>query len=781
MHGQHSGGAVGASTRRPALTRFVAGRGQYVADVPVEGALFVEIVRSLVPHARILEIDTAAAQRVNGVVAVVTGADLASVSAQPAIWDLPGQNHSNLKALATDRLLYVGHPYAAVVATSSDAAAEGAEAICLSLEPLSFHLTIDQAMADGALRLYDHWDDNVVATSAWPAGDIAAAFADPAFVVEDRFTTQRVHAVSIEARGVVATPDSDGIGVTLWVSTQSIHQVRASVAVCLDLPEHRVRVIAPDIGGAFGMKSCAYGEETLLAFLALRLQRPVRWIEGRREAFVASTHGRDIRVDIAGAFDEAGHILGIKALVILDKGAEPYGTSIGTAWLAGALLTGPYRVPAVDIVATGVVTNKTPTGAYRGYGQPEGNFAVERMLDLAARRIGIDPAEIRRRNFVSSQDMPFPMHSGIMLDSGRYADLLDATLERFGYDDAVKRAEASRTPRCARGIGIASYAEATNFGPSAICKFIGVSNGGFDTSIVRMEPSGHVRLFIGQTPMGQGLEIALAQLCADILHVPAEDIAVTHGDTMSSPYTAYGSGGSRGAGVGGMSATIAAGRLAERIRRWGAHILEAGVDAVTLAQGGVHVTADPARRVSMGSIAHAAYNGAFVPEGLEPGLEDRAAYDPPALAIAYGSVAVEVSVDLELGKVTVERITFGHDCGVQINPAIVDGQVRGACAQAIGATLFEEIRYDANGLPLTLSLRDYLLPLASDVPAIDLIHFETPAPFTATGVKGVGEAGTIPVPAAIANAVQHALGAGAARLRMLPLSPETVLSAWRNQ
>lgn len=769
--------AVGTAAPRRTLDRFVAGRGRYVDDIQVPDALIVHIVRSAVPHAAITRLNVDAARRVKGVFAVVTGADLSAVAPQPSLWDLPGQNYSDLKALAEDRLLYVGHPYAAIVAADADAAAEAAELIELELALLPFHLTTDEALAPGAQRLYEKWTDNVVGTSAWQIGDVDAAFGESAVIVEDVFTTQRVHALSLEPRGVVAEPDPDGQSVTLWVSTQSIHQVRSAVAGCLDLPEHRIRVIAPDIGGAFGMKGAVYGEETLLALLALRLQRPVRWIEDRREAFVSSTHGRDVRVEIAGAFDGDGRILAVKATATLDKGADAYATSIGTVWISGATLTGPYQVPAVDILVRGVVTNKTPTGAYRGFGQPEGNFAMERLLDSAARKLELDPAEIRKRNFIRSEDMPIPGYSGIVFDSGRYGDLLDATLNRFGYAAALERAAASRTEGHATGIGIASYSELTNLGPSAVCKVIGINNGGFDTSIARMEPSGHVRLFIGQTPMGQGIETALGQVCADALALPIEDISVVHGDTMSAPYTAYASGGSRGAGVAGMSVTLAAGRLADRLRRWGAHLLEADIDRVVLSQGGVHVTDDPSRRVSVATIAKEAYYGASVPEGLEPGLEDKAAYDPPSLAIAYGSVAVEVSVDLELGKVSIERMTFGHDCGVQINPELVEGQVRGACAQAIGATLFEEIRYGSDGQPLTLSLRDYLLPLATDVPPIDLLHFETPTPFTPLGAKGAGEAGTIAVPAAITNAVQHALGRHAEILRNLPLTPERIVDA----
>jgi len=767
---------VGSATPRRALDRFVAGNGRYLADIALPGALYVKMVRSAVPHAEIRGLDVSAARALPGVAAILTGADIAGLAPQPYLWDLPGQNYSGLKALATDRVRWVGHPYAVIAATDADAAEAAAEAIRPELRPLPFHLNIDAALAAGATRLYDHWPDNVVATQHWAVGDVAAALDQGIHRFADRFVTQRVHALSLEPRGVAAIPEGDGV--SIWSSTQSIHQVRAGIAGCLHLPEHRIRVIAPDVGGAFGMKACAYGEETLLALLALKLQRPVRWIETRREAFVASTHGRDTRVDLEVAFDADGRILGLRGDVVLDKGGDPYATSIGTAWITGALLTGPYRVPAVDVRACGVVTNTTPTGAYRGFGQAEANFALERLLDLAARRIGLDPAEIRRRNLVTPQEMPFTVHSGVVLDSGRYAELLDATLDRFGYAAAQRRVAARRTATTASGVGIACYSEVTNLGPSAVCKAIGINNGGFDTAIVRMEPSGHVRLLTSQIPMGQGVETSLGQLCADALTLPVDDVSVVCGDTLSAPYTAYASGGSRGAGVAGMATTVAAQRLAVRLCRWGAHLLDADPGSVALVQGGVEVRDEAARRVSFVTIAQAAYQGASVPAGLEPGLEERAAYDPPALAVTYGSVAVEVTVDLEFGKVSVDRITFGHDCGVQINPPIVDSQVRGGVAQAIGATLFEAIRYDDQGQPLTLSLHDYLLPLAGDVPPIDLLHFETPTPFTSIGVKGVGESGVIPIPAAIANAVQNALGAHAAELNRLPLMPETVLSAF---
>lgn len=767
---------VGQSVRREALDRFVAGRGRYVADIDLPGMATVVFARSPIAHADLLSVDTAAARAMPGVLDIVTGADIAGFAPQPSLWDLPGQNYSDLKALATDRLRYVGQPYAAVVAVTRQAAEVAARAIVPVYRALPAVVSIDAALSPDAPRLYDHWQDNVVGRARWPVGDIDAAFAGAALVVSDRFTTQRVHPCSIEPRGVVVQPDGDGKGITLWTSTQSIHQVRAGISACLGLPEHRIRVIAPDVGGSFGMKACIYGEEVLLAFLTRRIGRPLRWIETRPEAFVASTHGRDERVDLSVAFDPDGRIRGLRSTIVLDKGADPYATSMGTAWITGAVMTGPYRIDTVDIEALAVVTSKTPTGAYRGFGQPEASFALERTLDIAAGRLGMDPADIRRRNLVSPSEMPHPTPTGIVLDSGRYADLLDATLERFGYHDALARAEASHGTRRRIGIGIACYAETTNFGPSPLCKLIGVNSGGFDITSIRMEPSGHVRVFVGQTPMGQGVETALAQVAADELGLPIEDISIVHGDTLSSAYTAYASGGSRGAGVAGASTALAARRLQARILRWGAHLLGAPDDAVRFVQGVVEVAGDPTRRLGVAAIASAAYQAFSSPEGLEPGLEDRAAYDPPALAIAYGSIAVEVAVDLDTGKVTLERMTFGHDCGIQINPALVEGQVIGGIAQAVGATLFEEIRYDAEARPLTLSMQDYLAPLASDVPAIDLIHFTTPTPFSPIGAKGVGESGTIGVPGAIANAVQHAIGPDRP-LTTLPLTGERVLSA----
>lgn len=761
---------IGRAARRPRTEAFVRGDGRYIADL-LPDASVLWLARSSEAHARILRIDVSAARAMPGVLAVFTGEDVAAMPPAPNLWQLPGQREAGLRPLAQERVRYVGEPLAAVVAVNAECARAACAALIIDYAPLAPVNTLEAALASDAPRLYDHWPDNVVARCHWQVGDVDAVLADADLVLRETFRSGRVHALPLETRGVAATYDARDELLTVWTPTQSVHQVREGIATCLGLAEHRVRVIAPDIGGSFGQKACLYPEEVLVAHAARQLRRAVRWSESRREAFIASVHGRDQRVSIEAGFAQDGRLLAVRADIVLDKGAEPYRTSIGTAWITGALLTGAYRVPVIDVAACGVVTNKTPTGAYRGFGQPEANFAMERMLDIAARRLHLDPLEIRRRNLPTPAELPCRIATGIGLDSGRYVELLDAVAARAGVAPAQDATQAHMR----RGRGNAFYIEVTNFGPSVITNAVGVAAGGFDIATVRMEPSGHVTVASGQTPMGQGVELALAQICAEELGLEPDDIAVVHGDTQACSYTAYASGGSRGAGVGGSAVALASRQLADKLRELGAHLLQAAPAEVELVAAGVRLRTAPEQCLSHATVARAAYRGASLPVGMAPGLEAQVVFDPLDLAVAYGAVTVDLKVDVSTGIVSLERVVFGHDCGTQINPALIEGQVIGGIAQGIGCALYEELRFDADGQPLVLSMFDYPLPLAADLPPIELLHFETPTPYSATGAKGVGESGVIALPAAIVSAVQAALGDWTIENR-LPLTPDRILA-----
>ena len=769
---------VGKAIPQLGSERLVQGRGSYIADMHLHGERHVAILRSDQPHARLTALDVSAALALPGVELVVTGKDVfATTERLRSVWNFPGQRYADTRCLAHEVVRYVGEPVAAVVASDPYVAEDALEQITVEYEPLPTVTTAAEALAPGAPRLHEDWPDNVVGRVGWDVGAAAEALDAADLVIEERFEIQRVLALPLEGRGVLVAPDPTGPSLTVWTSTQSIHQVRSGLAGALGLPENRIRVVCPDVGGAFGCKATVYAEEVLLAFLALRLGRPVRWIEDRRESFVATAHARECTVELAIGFRGDGTIAGLRGRVVLDCGAIPSPAGLGSAWVTGAFLPGPYGVADIEIEALGVVTNKTPAGAYRGFGQPEANFALERTLDLAAARLGIDPADIRRRNLPASDELPRPTATGLLLDSGDYRRLLDRTLERFGWDAIGEEIDAARAEGRLLGAGLAFFVESTNFAPSPVTAFLGIAEPGFDTSVVRVEPSGHVRLITSQTPMGQGVETALAQVCADALLISIDDVAVAAGDTLASPFTGYGSGGSRAAGVGGSSVLLAARRVEEKMRRLAAHLLEVGEDDIDRVPEGFAVRGAPTRVLGFREVAHAAYTAASLPEGMEPGLEITHAYDPPGLAFSYGVAAVLLEIDAEIGAVELRRIVFGHDCGPQLNPALVEGQIRGGVTQAIGATLSEALEYSPDGQPLVTSLHHYLIPTANDVPELALVHLETPSPFSANGVKGVGESGAIPTPAAIVNALQQALPADAEPLRATPVRPEALLTA----
>ncbi|HZZ45833.1 MAG TPA: xanthine dehydrogenase family protein molybdopterin-binding subunit [Pseudonocardia sp.] len=786
-------GYVGRGVVSRNTERFVRGAGRYTDDVHLPREATLVVLRSPHAHAVIRRIDTTAAAAMSGVYAVATGAELFDrIGPQHYLWDLPGQRVGHGRPVTVERVRHVGEPVAVVVARNQYIAEDALEKIVVEYEPLPPVTTAEQALAPDAELLHPVWGTNVQVTAAWPVAlpgmpeppDAGAALAGAHLVVEETFTSARIFACPLECRAVVCDYDPAGPSLTIYTSTQSPHQIREGVAAQLGIPEHRIRVIAPDVGGGFGMKAVIYPEEVLVPYFALALRRPVRFAEQRDESFVASTPSRAQRMRLAVGFDADGRILGLRARFTLDVGSAPSTCGAGTGWVTGALLCGPYTVPAVDIRATAVVTNKTPLGAYRGFGQPEANFPMERLLTMAAGRLGVDPVELRRRNLVPPEAFPYTNANGMLLDSGDYRRMLELAVERPAYRAALTERAQGRADGRRLGIGLAFYNECTNFGPSGLFPAIGVTTGGWDATTVTVEPDGTIRVISGQTPMGQGVETSFAQLAADTFGVELDRVMVRFGDTASSHYTAYASGASRSAGVAGSSLLVASEKVLTKMRTIAAHLLEASVDDLELTgagdsdgAGGFRVRGTGTEPLSFATIAAAAYQGGFLPEGMTPGLEELGTYEPPALAFSYGVVAALVELDEQTGQVRVRQLVFGHDCGTQLNPRTVEQQVIGGALQGQGAALTEQLLYDEQGQPRATAFRDYLVPLAREIPEIDLFHTETPTPFSLTGAKGVGESGVIAAPSAIVNAIQDALGPGAPQLTSLPVLPELVLDA----
>lgn len=756
------------------LRRLAAGGGRYLADESAAGELHLVVVRSREPHATIA-VDTRRALAAPGVHAVLVGADVRDATEPMGMmWNAPTQNEAPTWCLAGDRVRYVGEPIAAVIADDAYLAEDAIELVDVSYQKLP---AVVDACTDSAPLLYDDWPDNVFGRTRFEAGDAAAALDGSALVVSGRYTNARVAGLSLETRGVRAVWDITGDSVTVWTSTQSPHQVRSSLAATLRLPESRVRVLCPDVGGAFGNKACAYIEETLVAFAARMVRRPVRWIESRPEAFVATVHGRGTVVELDVGFGADATICGLRATVLLDCGATPYMVGLGTGVVTAAMVLGPYRIPDALTELVAVVTNKTPIGAYRGFGMPEATFAIERAMDEGARRLGIDPLDIRRRNLLRPDELPHWTAAMMCLDSGRYSDLLDLVAAQIDWDRTQREAADARAAGRLVGAGVACYLEATNFGPSMAAAMMGINSAGHDRAVVRMDAAGLVTVYTGQMPMGQGLETVLAQVAADEIGVPLECVSVIYGDTSACPYTGYGSGGSRGAGVAGSAVMMAARRLRERMRAIAAHLLEADPGTLHDIDIDGDFADDAGRTVTVAAVAESAYQARDLPADTEPGLEASYTYDPRGFAFSYGTVAAVVEIDRDTGAVAVQRLVFGHDCGIQLNPTNVAGQIIGGAAQGLGAALYEQLPYTADGYPVVESLWDYFPPLPANMPPVELVHLETPSPFSLNGAKGTGESGAIPLPAVLANAIRDALATeDGAVVDTIPITAERLLA-----
>jgi carbon-monoxide dehydrogenase large subunit len=754
-------GLIGRPLLRQEDPRLLTGRGAYVTDLDLPSLLHLAVLRSPHAHARVIAIDAEAARATPGVVAVVSAGDLTGVAPLPVLAHLPGQRQSDFPVLPADRVRYVGQPLAAVVAETRYLAEDGLEAIRVDYDPLPAVGNVTRATAPGAPRLYDEWPDNVVVSREIGSGDPDAVLATAPTVVVARFTMPRQTAVPLEGRATAARFDAATGELTVWASSQAPHLFRTVLAGVLGLDEERIRVIVPDVGGGFGVKLHYYPEDVLVCVATMRLGRPVKWVETRTEHFAATVHAREQRVHARAAFDERGTLLALRVHVQGDVGAHLHTKGAGPLFLGGAVLPNVYRVRHFKATVEGVVTNKVPFGAYRAFGMQQAAFVTERLMDIAAQRLGVDPTEIRRRNYIPPDAFPYRSAANLVYDSGNYPRALDHALELSDYRGLRAMQQRERAEGRLIGIGVANYVEVTGMGPSKLMAAMGNRQGGYESAVVRLEPSGRATVATGIIEIGQGIRSALAQVAAEVLTLPYDRVRVILGDTARTPYSCYGTADSRGSVTGGAAVLQAARALRQKLTRLAAHLLEAGDEDVEVVDGACRVRGAPARTLSFAALAHESLRGQNLPDGMEPGLEARVTYNPENWTFPYGVHVAAVEVARDTGVVRVLGYWVAHDCGTMLNPMLVDGQIQGGVAQGLGGALSEELVYDDGGQLLSRTFLDYAIPTAEAMPPITLGHIETPSPHTPGGMKGMAEGGTIGAPATIANAVADALaGAG---------------------
>ena len=764
--------------------RFLRGESRYTDDLDAPGLLHIGFVRSLVAHGAVRRVDAGPARRMPGVIAAYTGAELADRLPamapskadggvfEPRLFEALGDDGSFIRRedrppVAVERVRHVGEILAVVAAENRYTLADALERVAVDIAELKPVVDPHRALAPGAPRLYEAWPDNRCLELRVAKGDAEAAFAAAAVVTRRRLHSGRVSANPIEPRGVMAEYDVRTERLTMWSSTQIPHPLRTFLADALGLAAGRIRVVAPDVGGGFGCKAIPYAEEMLCGLCALDLRRPVKWIETRWEHLTSAIHSRDQIHDIAVALDGDGRILGVRDRILVDCGAanplgvvQPYNTI--------AHLCGCYEVPALEATATGVVTNKAPLSPYRGAGRPEAVFAMERILDAAAREAGIDPLELRRRNLIPAAAMPYEVGisyrdgNPVVYDSGDYPAAFERAVALAGAGPNDRRRGGALDERGRRlGVGVAGYVEGTGVGP-------------FEGALVRVDETGGVTVAVGACPQGQGHETVFGRLAARSLGVAPSAVRVITGDTDAVPY-GWGTLASRSAVVAGSAVAEACAELRERILAAVADDWEISAADLELSQGAVRAVGTPSRSVSVAELAPAFGPGGRHARRHGTGLEAQSYWSPPTVTFANGYHLARVAVDPELGEVEVLDYAVVHDCGPMLDPDIVEGQIIGGVAQGVGAALYEEVRYGGDGQPLNPSLADYAAPSACEMPRLAIDHLETPSPLNPLGIKGVGEAGAIPPPAAIANAVEDALGGLGARIDRVPITPGYLL------
>ena len=768
---------IGKPVPRKEDAKLLTGQSRFIDDMQVTGMVWASIVRSPYAHAKINRVDVTAARESEGVVAAFSGADLADdwAATLPCVWLVTEDTKQPMhRPLATDKVRYQGDGVAVVIAESRAQAKDAAELVEVDYEELPAVIDPEAALADDAPILHDDLGTNHCFTWKLEGGDVEGVFGSAPVTVKERYRQQRLIPNAIEPRGVIATYEPALDEYTLWSATQIPHILRFWLAIVLGVQEARLRVVAPDVGGGFGSKLNVYAEEALALVLAKRIGRPVKWTEERSEGYLATIHGRDQWQEMEYAADEDGKIRGVRAKLVVGLGAYLQLVTAGTPILGGWVYGGPYDVEAYSLEVIGAFTTATPTDAYRGAGRPEATFLIERTMDALARKLEMDPAELRRKNFIT--EFPYTLASGLTIDSGDFVGALDRALEMAGYEELRKEQAERRAAGDTKelGIGFSTYTEMCGLAPSRILGAILYAAGGWDAATVRCLPTGSVEVFIGTSPHGQGHVTTFSQIVAERLGVPIDQVEVIHGDTtaMQLGLDTY---GSRSLAVGGIALYNAAEKVIAKARDVVAHKLEVSGDDLEYDNGTFKV-AGTDKAMTVRDAALHAFTAHDLPDGMEPGLEATFVYDPPNFSWPGGAHICVVEVDTETGAIDLRRYIAVDEIGNVINPTIVDGQIHGGITQGIAQALWEEAIYDEDGNLTTGSMLSYLVPSAAETIDYELDRVNAPSPTNPLGVKGVGETGTIASTPAVINAVVDALSPYGVTDVTMPAKPENV---WR--
>ena len=770
----------GSGIKRREDPRLITGAAKYTDDLVLPGMAHLAVVRSPYAHARIKRIDTSRAAALPGVVGVFTGQQMkdAGFGPIPCAWVVPGSDTKTppYPPIAIDTARYMGNAVAVVVAEDRYLARDAADAVEVEYEALPVVVDALKATQAGAPQLHADVPSNVCFHWKVSGGDVAAAFASADVVVKERILNQRLIPNAMEPRAALAQFVGATGEATLWVTSQNPHIVRFLLSLDTGIPEHKIRVVAPEVGGGFGSKIPHYPEDSMVIFASKMTGRPVKWTETRAENYQATIHGRDHIQDVEMAAKRDGTIVGLRATVWANLGAYLSTASTGIPTiLHGLMLSGAYAIPNIHEDVYGVFTNTTPVDAYRGAGRPEATFMVERLVDLVAAELKTDPAELRRKNFIPPFTDGHTVATGLVYDSGNYVGALDKALDMAGYAALRKEQAQSRAQGRYMGIGFCTYSEICGLGPSQVAGAVGFGGGLWESAIVRFHPSGKVNVMVGVSPHGQGEETTFAQIVANEVGVAVDDVEVLHGDTDQTPM-GWGTYGSRTTAVGGGALMGALKKIKDKAKLVTAHLLEASADDIEYADGKFFVKGSPDRSKTIQDIALMANVAWTYPKGVEPGLEASAFFDPPNFVYPFGSHIAVVEVDAETGEVALKRYIAVDDCGKVINPMIVEGQIHGGIVQGVGQALWERAVYDDNGQLLTGTMMSYAVPKAEQFPRFELGMTETPTSVNPLGVKGIGETGTIASTPAVYNAVMDALAPLGVKQVDMPLTPERV---WR--